>query len=132
MLKEKINKDFMTAFKARSASKTLLGTLKSEIQAQEKNEQVDNLSDEEVTKILLKFAKGVKQNLTLVDDESTRNELVIIESYLPKQMSREEIQAKIDEIVAGGASNIGQVMGQFAKLDADKKLVSELARKSLA
>jgi len=137
MLKEKIYTDFRTAFKSRdNEAKTLLSTIKGEIQTQEKNTQVDDLSDEEVTKILLKFAKGIKQSLELNDNEASkeigRNELSIVESYLPKQMSEEEVQSKLDEIIANGASNIGQVMGQFAKLNADKKLVSELARKALS
>ena len=137
MLKEKIYKDFITALKARDTeAKALLSTIKGEIQTQEKNAQVENLSDEAVTKILLKFSKGIKQNLEMNDHEASkkigRNELTIVESYLPKQMSSEEVQSKVDEIVANGASNIGQIMGQFAKLNADKKLVSELARKALA
>ena len=131
MLKEKINTDFMIAFKARNTgAKSLLGTIKGEIQTQEKNSQVENLSDEEVVKILLKFSKSLKQNIELGNEDSV-SELEIVESYLPKQMSEEEIQSKINEVIGNGASNIGQIMGQFAKLPADKKLVSELARKSL-
>jgi len=133
MLKQKINSDFITAFKARNTvEKSILGTIKGEIQTQEKNAQVENLSDEAVTKILLKFSKGLKQTIEVSADENSKLELAIVEAYLPKQMSEAEVQTKIDEIVAGGASHIGQIMKEFAKLSADKKLVSELARKALA
>jgi len=132
MLKQKINLDFITAFKARkTVEKAILGTIKGEIQTQEKNTQVENLSDEAVTKILLKFSKGLKQTIEVSADENSVLELAIVEAYLPKQMSEADVQAKIDEIVAGGASHIGQIMKEFAQLSADKKLVSELARKAL-
>lgn len=132
MLKQKINTDFITAFKARNTvAKSILGTIKGEIQTQEKNTLVENLSDEAVTKILLKFSKGLKQTIELSSTEKSVLELEIVESYLPKQMSREEIETKINEIVANGASHIGMIMKEFATLPADKKLVSELARKAL-
>lgn len=131
MLKEQINKDFIAAFKAKSPAKSLLSVIKGEIQTMEKNTGVENLSDAEVTKILLKFSKGIKQNIEL-GSESAKAELEIVEGYLPKQMSQEEIQAKIDEIVAGGATHIGQIMKEFATLPADKKLVSQLARTAIA
>jgi uncharacterized protein YqeY len=48
-LKEKISKDYMTAFKERNAvAKNLLSVVKGEIQTIEKNTGVDCLSDTEV------------------------------------------------------------------------------------
>ena len=62
MIKEQINKDYMTAFKAKNTvAKNLLSVIKGEIQTQEKNTGVDNLSDEEVLKILTKTAKSLSQ-----------------------------------------------------------------------
>jgi uncharacterized protein YqeY len=131
-LKETINADFMKAFKAKKMElKSFLGTLKGEIQTAEKNQMVENLSDEDIIKILNKFAKNCKENIRLVDDEKSKIELEIVESYLPKQLSVEEIQSKIDGLVASGVRNIGQIMKEFSNLPADKKVVSELAKKSL-
>ena len=60
-LKAQINTDFMKAFKEKNMElKSFLGTLKGEIQTAEKNSMVENLSDEEVIKILNKFYKNSK------------------------------------------------------------------------
>ena len=132
-LKETINADFMKAFKAKNMElKSFLGTLKGEIQTAEKNSMVDNLSDEDVIKILNKFAKNCKENIRLANDEKSKVELEIVEAYLPKQLSAEEIQSKIDSLVASGVKNIGMIMKEFSTLPADKKLVSELVKKALA
>ena len=132
MLKDQINKDYMTAFKERdTVKKNLLSVIKGEIQTQEKNSKVENLSDEEVIKILNKFAKNLKENIRLVNDPKSVNELTIVESYLPKLLSTEEIQSKIDALVASGVKNIGMIMKEFSNLPVDKKVVSELAKKSI-
>ena len=77
----------------------------------------------------------MKETLTsLTDSEkvsTVQTELNIVESYLPKQLSVEEIQSKIDALVASGMKNMGMIMKEFNSLPADKKLVSELVKKSL-
>jgi uncharacterized protein YqeY len=55
-----------------------------------------------------------------------RIELDIIEAYLPKQMSREEISAKLDDLYGSGVTQMGDIMKAFATLPADRKLVSNL------
>jgi uncharacterized protein len=133
LLKEKINLDFIKAFKEKKTDlKSLLGTIKGEIQTTEKNLMVENLSDEDVIKILNKFAKNCKENIRLANDEKSKVELEIIEAYLPKQLSAEEIQSKIEALVASGVKNIGQIMKEFSTLPADKKVVSEMVKKVLA
>ncbi len=135
-LKEKINLDYIEAFKAKNTvKKNLLSVIKSEIQTIEKNSQIQNLTDEDVIKILNKTSKSLKETLSLISDSdkisSVKDELNLVESYLPKQLSVEEIQVKIDALVASGVNNIGQIMKEFSSLPADKKIVSELAKKSL-
>ena len=130
-LKEQISKDFLVAFKQKLPSKTLLTTLKGEIQTAEKNLKSESISDEEVIKILNKFAKNLKETLKLKDSEDLRDELAVIESYLPKLMSEEEIQLKINELLGKGITNLGLIMKEFSTLPVDKKLVSELVKKSV-
>ena len=131
-LKEKISKDFVKAFKEKDVlRKSLLSTVKGEIQTIEKNQGVETLSDEEVLKILNKFAKSLKENVSL-GDENSEKELRAIQEYLPKEMSQSEIESKVSEIIGNGASNIGQIMKEFANLQADKKVVSQIARQMLA
>ena len=132
MLKDQINKDYMTAFKERdTVKKNLLSVVKGEIQTQEKNQGIETLSDDEVTKILNKMAKSLRE--VFVTDSSqllndVRIELDIIEAYLPKQMSREEISAKLDDLYGSGVTQMGDIMKAFATLPADKKIVSELIK----
>ena len=125
-LKEKINADFMTAFKSKNmVAKSILSVVKGEIQNVEKNIGSDNLSDVEVTKILTKTVKSLKETITLSNDEKSKLELAVVEIYLPKQMSKEEVTAKVTELVNSGITQIGAIMKEFATLPADKKMVSE-------
>jgi uncharacterized protein YqeY len=131
-IEKRIEADFLKAFKERNTEvKSLLSTVKGEMQTTKKNLVVDNLSDEETIKILGKFAKNLKENIRLVNDEKSQRELSVIEAYLPKQMSESEVSAKLDEILASGVTNIGQIMKEFAQLPADKKMVSEIAKKKM-
>lgn len=132
MLKDQINKDYMTAFKERdTVKKNLLSVIKGEIQTQEKNQGIGHLSDDEVTKILNKMAKSLRE--VFVTDSSqvltdVKIELDIIEAYLPKQMSREEISLKLEELYGSGITQMGDIMKAFSTLPADKKVVSELIK----
>ena len=127
-IEQKINEDFMTAFKEKKTEvKLLLSTVKSDIQNSKKNLKVDQLSDDETIKILNKFAKNLRENVKL-GDENSKSELEIIESYLPKLMTEDEVSKKIDEILSLGISNIGQIMKEFAQLPVDKKMVSDIAK----
>lgn len=132
MLKEKINTDFIKAFKEKDTlKKSLLGSVKGEMQTIEKNIIVENLSDDEVTKLLNRFAKNLKENISIANDEKSKLELEIIESYLPKEMTTEEAQLKINSLIASGVNNMGLLMKEFAKDQIDKKMVSEMIKKSL-
>lgn len=127
MLKEKISADYMSAFKAKNVvAKNLLSVIKGEIQTIEKNTGVETLSDEDVTKILNKTVKSLKETNASFPSAQTAEELFIVESYLPKQMTETEIITKIQDLVDGGASNLGEIMKAFATLPADRKLVSNL------
>ena len=139
-LKEKINKDYIEAFKSKNTvAKNLLSVIKGEIQTIEKNTGAENLSDEDVTKILNKTAKSLKETIKSLapidgngeDIVQTVAELAIVESYLPTQLSVEEIQSKIDALVASGVKNIGMIMKEFNSLPVDKKVVSELVKKTI-
>ena len=125
-LKEQINADFMTAFKSKNMiAKSILSVVKGEIQTVEKNVGSDNLSDVEVTKILTKTVKSLKETISMANDEKSKVELSVIEVYLPKQMSKEEVTQKVTELVNSGITQIGAIMKEFSTLPADKKMVSE-------
>jgi len=81
------------------------------------------------------FKKGQRQDL--VDKET--KELEILESYLPKQLSEEEIRKVVEEVVSSsGAKDIkdmGKVMKEvMAKIgdSADGKIISNLVKEKLS
>lgn len=93
-------------------------TMIKQIEVDERRE----LSDDEVVKLIAKYAKQREEakaqflsanRADLVEKETM--ELSIIEPYLPKQLSDDELKTKLKEIIASvGASSmqdIGKVMG---------------------
>jgi len=140
MIKEQINKDYMTAFKAKNTvAKNLLSVVKGEIQNLEKNTGVDNLSDEDVLKILTKTAKSLNETIKSLSPIDGKGEdlvqacaeLAIIQGYLPLQMTKEEVTQKVIELVNSGITNIGAIMKEFASLPVDKKMVSEVIKETI-
>jgi uncharacterized protein YqeY len=127
-LKEKISADYMTAFKNKdNVRKTILGVLKASIQTEEKNSGQENMSDEDVMKILNKQVKNLNESIAVANDEESKQQLAVVEEYMPKRMSRDEVKAKIEGLRANGeAGNIGQVMKAFAMDAVDRKMVAEV------
>jgi uncharacterized protein YqeY len=139
-LKEKINADYMTAFRAKNTiAKNLLSVIKGEIQTTEKNTGVENMSDEDVMKILKKTVKSLKETNASFPSAQTAEELFIAEAYLPTQMSEEDVRTAVDEIIASMRTTLtvkemGKVMGQFNSKYAglaDGKLVSQAVKDAL-
>ena len=94
-LKEKINADFITALKSKNAvAKSILPVVKGEIQTVEKNVGSDNLSDVEVTKILTKTVKSLKETISMANDEKSKLELAIVEVYLPSKCLKKKLLLK--------------------------------------
>lgn len=127
-LKERISADYMTAFKNKDGvRKTILGVLKASIQTEEKNSGQADMNDEDVMKILNKQVKNLNESIAAANDQESKQQLAVVEEYMPKRMSREEVKAKLDALKAAGeAGNIGQVMKAFAKDAVDKKMVAEV------
>jgi uncharacterized protein YqeY len=128
-LKERIYTDFMEAFKAKDfPRKNFLGILKGEIQNEEGRGTV--ATDAVVMSILKKMEKSLK----LTNSEEALTELGFIEPYLPTMMAEEQIATVIKDLIAGGAKNIGSIMGTFNKDyvgQADNAIVSRLAKEAL-
>jgi len=126
-LKEKINADYMLAFKSKNVvAKNVLSVIKGDVQLMEKNQMVETLSDEEVIKILNKSVKSLKETNASFPSAQTAEELSIVEAYLPKQMSEDDIKLHIKDLIDGGAGNIAEIMRAFASMPADRKLVSSI------
>lgn len=144
-LREKIDADVKEALK--SGAKDRLSTLRM-LNAALKNKQIDKrrpLTEDEVVETvrsLIKqrrdsveqFAKGGRQDL--VDKETA--EIKVLESYLPQQLSREELEAMVRVVItstaAQGAKDMGKVMKALIPMiggRADGKLVSEVVKNAL-
>jgi uncharacterized protein YqeY len=106
----------------------------------------DTISEATETKMLQKMAKQRRDSLEIFEKqnradlaEKEKEELAIIERFLPKQMSAEELEAELKAIIAQvGASSpadMGKVMGVASKQlagKADGKAISETVKKLLA
>ena len=129
-LKERINADFMLAFKNKDMSKkNFLGVIKGEIQTEEGRTGV--ATDEVVLGILKKMEKSLTQTNT---PESLK-ELEYVKPYLPQLMSREQVISLIKEMINNGHDNMGKIMKQFNTEysgKADNKIVSEVTKELLA
>jgi uncharacterized protein YqeY len=132
-LKEKINQEFITAFKSKEMEKkNFLGVIKGEIQNAEG--RGSKSSDEDVMGILKKLEKSLKQSIENGDEES-KNQLEILKKYLPEQMSSEDIKKEIDLMIKSGLDNIGMIMRNFNqkfKGMADNSEVSKIAKELIS
>ncbi len=121
-LVEKINKEFIDAYKARNFElKNVIGTIKGEIEREAKDPK--NISDEQITKELKKMMKKHNDGSA----ELSETEVTFIESILPRQMTEADIDAKLKELIDAGANHIGRIMGGFKGLNADMKVVKAKA-----
>lgn len=129
ILKEQIKKGYVDAMRSKdTVAKNLLSVIKGDIQNVEKASKVDELSDEEVIKILNKSAKTLREVINQTGDQESKEQLTIVEAYLPKQMTRDEISAKVNELMESGVTNLGGVMKAFGSLPADRKVVQEVVK----
>lgn len=96
----KIKSDQLQARKDRNALKaTLLTTLIGEASIIGKNDSGRETTDAEVVAVIKKFVKGIDETLKYLGDHATEQSKVVqsekdmLEVYLPKQMSAEDIKA---------------------------------------
>jgi uncharacterized protein len=146
-LKITIDNSIKDAMRAKDAARLMaLRSIKSLILVEETSgKNPDGLNADAEMKILMKAAKQRKdaaemfqgQNRTDLYDKEM-SELAVIEEFLPKQLSLEEIKAKVAAIIAStGASSIadlGKVMGVASKELAglaDGKAISGVVRELL-
>lgn len=149
-LKEQIMADLKEAMKQKQKDRLrVLRSLKSKLLEKEISERKGGegeLSDEQAVEVLMKAAKQRKESIEQFEEgdredlaENEREELAIIESYLPKMLSedeiREAVQEKIDELGAEDMSDMGRVMGvmmQELKGKAEGSKVSKVVKEELS
>jgi uncharacterized protein YqeY len=144
-LLQKINDDLKSALK--SGDHFRLGVLRM-VNSALKNKAIEKgkdakLTDEEILQIFTKEAKKRKESIVAFENggrpelaDGEKKELVIIEEYLPKQMSKEDTEKEVVRILAtiSDKSKFGLVMKDVMKElngKADAKLVSEIIKEKL-
>lgn len=101
-----LRKDKMTALKEKDTVKNGVCSLLISAIALAEKEQNKELSDEEAAAYIQKELKQTRETLSLTPEdrtdliEETKRKIEILESYLPKQMSQEEIKEAVEAILA--------------------------------
>lgn len=130
---DQISEDIKKAMLARDKVRleALRGVKKEFLEAKTAKGAGGELTDETATKILVKMAKQRKESAAIYADnnrpELAENELAearVIEEYLPKQLTEEELTAELKKIIAEvgaeGPKDMGKVMGAASKVLAGK------------
>jgi uncharacterized protein YqeY len=147
MLQDQISKDYVTAMKAKDSLKSsTINFLRAQLKNVIIEKKVEALEDVDVIAIIKKqvkqrqdsieqYGQGGRQDL--VDKET--QELEILKSYLPEELSEEVVAAAVKEAIAETGAHSMKDMGVVMKAtmaktggQADNKLVSEMVKKALA
>ncbi len=141
-LLERLDSDYKTALKAREQHRVdTLRLIKAAIQRLAIDKRKDTLDDQEITQILSQQAKQRRETMDAAKQGNRQDvlsqamaELEMINAYLPKQLSIDEVKRLVEEAIASVGPNQGPimkyVMGKAAG-SADGKLVSQLVGERL-
>lgn len=106
----------------------------------------DGLSEDEELKLLQKLVKQRRESAAIYREqgredlaEPEEEQALVIQQFLPEQMSKEEIEAKVDDIIArtgaSGMQDMGKVMGVASKElagKADGRTISTIVKQKLS
>lgn len=145
---DKVSGDIKTAMLARDKVRleALRGIKKEFLEAKTAKGGDGELSDDAALKILAKMVKQRKESASIYTEQNREDlageelaQAAIIEEYLPKQLSEEDLTAALKEIIARvgatSAKEMGKVMGTATKELAGKaegKAISAKVRELLA
>jgi uncharacterized protein YqeY len=147
-LKQQIDGDIKKAMLAKNKEELeALRSIKSLILlAETEKGGSEDLVPENEKKLLMKAAKQRKESAEIFQNQNRKDladrellQLEVINRYLPKQLSEEEIKSAVASIIkevgATGPQDMGKVMGVATKKlagQADGKMVSEFVKKMLS
>ena len=125
---DRISNDIKEAMKAKDKVRleTLRNIKKVFLEAKTAPGANDTLTDDAALKIMQKLVKQGKDSATLYTEqgradlaEAELSQVAVIETYLPKQMSAEELEEALEAIIAEvgaeGPKDMGKVMGTATK-----------------
>lgn len=147
-LEQKVMEELKNAMRAKDeAALRSLRAIKAAIIIEKTAEGANGeISEATEMKMLQKMVKQRRDSMDIFEKQNRedlaakeREELVVIEKFLPKQMSAEELQTEIAAIIAQvgatSAADMGKVMGVASKQlagKADGKAISETVKQLLA
>ena len=142
MLKEKLMEDLKEAMKSKNEiKKNTVQMVRAAILQIEKDKGIQ-VEDDRILEIIAKevktkrdaikdFEKAERQDLI----EQTNQEIEVLQQYLPKQLSREEIKVELEKIIAEIGATTMKDMGAIMKeakakmgASADGKTINEVAK----
>lgn len=142
-----VSEDIKNAMKAKDkvALETLRNVKKVFLEAKTAAGANDALADADALKIMQKLVKQGKDSAAIYVQQGRQDladtelaQVAVIEKYLPKQMSAEELEAELKQIIAqvgaAGPKDMGKVMGVASKALAGKaegRAISEAVKKLL-
>jgi len=143
-LQEKIDKHLKEAMRQKKASVvSVLRLIKNALHNQMIAEKKKKLTDQEILAVLTSQAKKRKESMEAFEkggrhDLVTKEgeELKIITTYLPEQLSAEAIKKVVQEVISqmGDEKSYGQVMGQVmgrVKGQADGQVVAQVVKEAI-
>ena len=151
-IKDKLNDELKTAMKAgdtrrRDILRMVLAAIKQgEVDSLDPQKRAAGLSDDDILAVLTKEAKRRRESIGEYEKggradlvASEREELTLIESYLPQLMGRDEITVLAREAIAESGATSERQMGAImqklmprVKGKADGKLVNQIVKELLA
>ena len=146
-LEEKINTDLKAAMMAKdqAAMRSLRGIKAAILNAKTEKGATGELTPEKEIQLLTKMVKQRKESIEIFEQQgradlaiTEKEEVAVIEKYLPAQMSESEVREAIAKIIsetgATSAKEMGKVMGAASKQlagKADNKMVSQIVKELL-
>lgn len=146
MLKEKLLEDMKVSMREKNnIRKNVIQMVRAAILQVEKDKQVE-LSDEQIIEVIAKESKKRKDSLPDYEKSGredlisqVKEEIEILAEYLPKPLSREELEKIVEEVInkTGAASmkEMGIVMKTVKEkvgAAADGKTINEIVKQKLA
>lgn len=146
-LKEQVNEDLKKAMRDKDqvAMRALRSIKTAILNAEREKDAGGDISDEQVIQILNKEVKQRKESIEYYDNQGRgdqaqgeKDEVAVIEQYLPASLSEEELSKEVDAIIeetgADSMKDMGAVMGVATKRlagKADNKAISDMVKHKL-
>ena len=138
---ERVKKEKVEAFKSKETiKKGIIDTMIGEIDRHPSYRPavVNGAKEQPDDKVVIETIKKLIKNISSFENETSKEEIEVLESFLPQQMSEPEIESVVSDLIvstnASSPREMGKVMGAFTKNyngKADNGLVSQIIKRKL-